>query len=377
MIGWAPPAFGLMPRVKPPLSSYEDWKSGASDRNARILNRIKSSGDDELDKMAFEKTMDETSAGVLLGPFSCLSQLASPDPGLAPRCGIWEQHGEAEDPGVRNIDDLLHGEQNETAGCLMSHRPTDADALVAQVRAVAKKFPGSRLAGWSSDFSKAYKQVPGDPAQIFDLVLAQFDPFKLCLALFIPLSLVFGSKTAPLSFSRYPAALCEVVATLFLLPATHCVDDVIFIETLDAAVEGKVCWDLLMSLCGWLMSSSKDMDPSGCFPVIGVSLDLRPFPFSEPSVLITARRIATLLAILAYVLRVKVLGCGEAASLAGKLGFALCVTFGHILTALSRRRTPRTVFRDKDSGPWERVHIREFPFCTLLEFARSFEDGTL
>ena len=114
-----------------PLSSYEDWKSGASDRNARILNRIKSSGDDELDKMAFEKTMDETSAGVLLGPFSCLSQLASPDPGLAPRCGIWEQHGVAEDPGVRNIDDLLYGEQNETAGCLMSHRPTDADALVA------------------------------------------------------------------------------------------------------------------------------------------------------------------------------------------------------------------------------------------------------
>ena len=141
-----------------------------------------------------------------------------------------------------------------------------------------------------------------------------------------------------------PAALCEVVATFFLLPATLCVDDVIFIETVDAAVEGKVCWVLLMSMCGWLMSSSKDMDPSGCFPVIGVSLDL---------------------------------GCGEAASLAGKLGFALCVTFGHILTALSRRRTPRTVFRDKDSGPWERVHIREFPLCTLLEFARSFEDGTL
>ena len=33
--------------------------------------------------------------------------------------------------------------------------------------------------------------------------------------------------------------------------------------------------------------------------------------------------------------------------------------------------------RRKFSGPWERVHVRDFPLSTLLEFARSFEDGTL
>ena len=29
MLGWAPPAFGLLPRVKGPVNSYGDWKRGA------------------------------------------------------------------------------------------------------------------------------------------------------------------------------------------------------------------------------------------------------------------------------------------------------------------------------------------------------------
>ena len=388
MIGWTPPAFGLMPRVKEPSSSYDVWKRGAVARNSAIIHRVNGSNDRELDTRAFNKTMEETVAGVLIGPFYSLDEIPCDCPGVAPRCGIWEQHGEAVEADVRNIDDLLVGEQNSTAGSLFSHRPTDADALVAQCRAVARKCPHSSLKGWSSDFSKAYKQVPGDPHHCLDIVLAQFDPVMRCAAFFVALSQVFGSKTSPVNFSRYPAAFCHIVAGFFLLPATHCVDDVIFIEEEMVVDSGKMSWDLLMKLCGWRMSESKDAPPSSCFPIIGVSLNLEPFPNSDPTVLITARRISSLIQLIGNILVAASLGSGEAASLSGKVGFALSVTFGKVgrcrVRPILRRAYSRARHLNEELRScllWWRAFLRNFtprPIPTALEnlpVVVSYSDG--
>jgi hypothetical protein len=202
--------------------------------------------------------------------------------------------------------------------------------LAAQCRAVAAVCPDQELAGWASDFAKAYKQVPGVPDQIGDLVLSQHDPVNCRAAFFVALSQVFGSKTSPLNFPRYPAWFCIVVARLFRLPCTHCVDDVIFIEELKVAASGKVCWDLLMDLCGWKMSSTKEMFPDQVFCVIGVSIDLRAFPGGDPSIMATNRRLESLDSLIKSILVKKALGSGEASSLAGKLGFTLSATFGRV-----------------------------------------------
>ena len=93
MIGWTFPAFGLMKRIKPPSNSYADWKSDCVARNSKIIARIQSSGDPELDSRAFSKTMDEVKAGVLSGPFRSMEQLPYRSPCIAPRCGILECHG--------------------------------------------------------------------------------------------------------------------------------------------------------------------------------------------------------------------------------------------------------------------------------------------
>lgn len=257
MFGWTFPAFGFMERVKPPTSTYETWKANRVERNVKIVARTRSSGDIELDTRAFQRTIDEVTAGVLIGPFFDLERVEFKEPCIAPRCGSWERHGGTEEPDVRNIDDLLCGEQNSTAGSTHSHRPTDVDGLVGQCRSVAQAFPKSRLRGWSSDFSKAYQQVPGEPPQLQDIVLAQYDPINLCVVFLVAFSSVFGSKTAPVKFARFPALFCELVARLFRLPATHCVDDMIFVETESAESSGKQCWDLLMRLAGWHMESPR------------------------------------------------------------------------------------------------------------------------
>ena len=330
MLGWTFPAFGLMERVKTPSNSYADWKSDCARRNSALIGNLKGSGDEVLDFKAFSKTLDELKAGVLVGPFQNLDNSPFENPGIVPRCGIWECHGEAEVPDVRNIDNMLLGEQNATAGSTHSHRPTDVDALSAQSRAVASSCPNEELAGWCSDFSKAYKQVPADPSQVCDVVLAQWDPTALCVMFFVALSLVFGSRTAPVNFARFPAWFCFVVAILFRLPATHCVDDVIFIESVRVALSGKVCWDLLMVLSGWRMSTTKETWPEQLLAVIGVSLDLRPFPMGDPTIMVTTRRIQSLQALIKSILMKMGLGSGEASSLAGKLGFTLSAAFGRV-----------------------------------------------
>ena len=274
--------------------------------------------------------MDEVNAGVLHGPFYDEESLPCQDPSFTLRSGIWECHGESAKPGDRNIDNMLSNGLNTTAGCTHSHRPTDVDAIVCQTRPVAERSPSSKLSGFTSDFAKAYKQVPGDPTQTDDMVIAQYDPITDMVAFFVAYSLLFGSKTVPVNFARFPAVFCDMIARLFLIPCSHCVDDMIIIEEEEVAVSGKQCWSLFAEWAGWLLSAEKEMEPSALFTAIGISVNLRPFPHGDPTILVTKRRVASLLEIIKNVLDKKKLGSGEAASIAGKLGFTLSSAFGKV-----------------------------------------------
>ena len=156
MVGWAPPADGLMERIKQPETSVDVWLQAREATNAKVLSRVGPSGDDALDKQSFDKSIAERDAGVLIGPFMSIDEMPCKLPCLVPRQGIWECHGVAEKPSVRHIDDMRYVGQNATSGTVHSHRPTDADALVSQIRFVAVRRPGRKLSGWASDFVKAF-----------------------------------------------------------------------------------------------------------------------------------------------------------------------------------------------------------------------------
>lgn len=330
MLGWAPRANGMMDRVTPPDETIEQWTSRRVERNSKLLARIGPSGDVDLDQQAYDKTLQEVRAGPMIGPFMNLQSVPVTEPSIAPRHGIWECHGESIAPSVRNIDDLLMGEQNLTAGTVSAHRPTDVDALVAQTRAAATAFGTSKLAAWCSDFSKAFKQIPGVPSQMHHVVVAQWSPVFLQAVFFLCMCQLFGSKSAPLNFSRYPTWCCEVMAFIFAVPMTHCVDDMISVEREDTAASARQAWLLFAELCGWLVSMEKSPPPSALLNVIGVILDLRSFPAGEIFVRISNKRVTTITDTISMILKEGVLGCGQAASLAGKLGFTISATFGKV-----------------------------------------------
>ena len=124
-------------------------------------------------------------------------------------------------PSEMSTDDLLFGEQNLCAGTCNAHKPTDVDALVAQGRAATETFRTSKLKGWKSDYSKAYKQVPNDPFQVFLFIICQWCPAEMKVAYYVAFSQLFGGKSTPLNFSRYPAWGCEILSTAWAVPASH------------------------------------------------------------------------------------------------------------------------------------------------------------
>ena len=87
---------------------------------------------------------------------------------------------------------MLVGEQNGTVGTVSSHRPTDPDALVAQVRAIRRRHPQASLRGWPCDLEKAYKQVPALPEILTLTTIVTWSPENNRVEYFKPLCQLFG-----------------------------------------------------------------------------------------------------------------------------------------------------------------------------------------
>jgi len=348
MLGWTPAADGLMARACPPQTSINEWAADSATRNQSLLRMAGPSGDDLLDSTAFNKSVTEAERGVIRGPYMDIEDVPLQGISILPRNGIWEQHGDAEEPSCRCIDNMLAGEQNATAGTVSAHQPTDPDTLLAQTRAVCERYPQAPLLGWPSDFAKAYKQVPATPDQARHCVIAQWSPVHSRTVCWVTFCQLFGGKSPPLNFSRFPAWLCWVAAVLFALPLSHCVDDMIAIEPTALADSGRNAWLTLCQALGWEISMPKSPIPRNVFLVIGVLLDLSG---TTPVISISKRRIASLLQIIHTVLTTGKLGSGEAASLAGKLGFALCACCGRFGRAKLRPILRRAYEHHKAINP--------------------------
>ena len=96
-----------------------------------------------MDNAAWEKTEEELSSEMILGPLFDLQDVPFPIARLLRRFGTLEQHGGAENPTMRLIDDALEGGQIGATGSQLTHRPTDLDSWATQCRMVQERFSTS------------------------------------------------------------------------------------------------------------------------------------------------------------------------------------------------------------------------------------------
>ena len=106
--------------------------------------------------------------------------------------------------------------------------------------------------------------------------------------------------------------MCEALAVLFAVPASHCVDDMIGIDLADVVRSGWESWRALAKVSGWEVGDDKSPPPSQKFVVIGVDLDMSDTPVGPAVLSISGKRVAVLTQLLHYFLSSNRVSPGEA-----------------------------------------------------------------
>jgi hypothetical protein len=197
-------------------------------------------------------------------------------------------------------------------------------------------FPSDELAGFTSDFGGAYKQVPNDPEQVHFFGVTMWNPIDLCVVIGLAATQIFGSRAAPLNFSRFPDWCVHSMAKLFIAWMEQCIDDLICMERLSTAASARSSWLAFAACCGWNIPLKKSPPHATVFRALGVFVDLSPLPLAAASIKACERRLDQICHIIEEVFRAYVLNCGTAASIAGKLLFTTCSFSGRFGRAMLR-----------------------------------------
>ena len=179
MLGWARHSPIMLQRQSEPPRAELPSKAEVVEQNQIALTRAKPSYSPVLDRLAWEKTQKEFEHFSMMGPYYSLAQLPDGDPRLLNRFGILEMHGGATEESCRVIDDGRSRGHNADSANTAAHRPADLDLLAAVCRLIAETFPHEPMSGFPSDFKSAYRQVPSDPGQALDFVIASWDTDRM------------------------------------------------------------------------------------------------------------------------------------------------------------------------------------------------------
>ena len=325
---------GMLERFVSPEVSVHEFGSTWKAQNEMIVHRLCPSRDMALNAHTYAKTLEELKRGVIRGPFRSIEEIPATNPCIIPRCGTWEQHGGADEPTVRVIDDMLASGHNATSSYSSSHRPADGDSICAQQRASQERFPRDAMSGWTSDFAKAFKQIPRRPKWRRLAIFGVWCPEEEMVHYFLALTQLFGGRLGPQNFSRYPAWLCFLMSYAFVVPIQHCVDDMCSIERSSTVTHGWQAWREAATILGWDVPDSKSPVPSQAYLVVGYNLNLRGTPEREAKLQVSEKRVDALVKYITAFLATEALPGGAAGSLFGRLGFALNAAQGRYGRAL-------------------------------------------
>ena len=260
--------------------------------------------------------------------------------------------------------------------------------MCSQQRALQERFPWSPTAGWTSDFAKAFKQVAHLPFFIMLVVIAQWCPDEGMVHFWIPLSQLFGGRSSPQNFSRYPAWFCFELAMAFALSVQHCVDDMLGMDRLECVDIGWRAWRRFAAALGWDVPDAKSPLPSRSYVAVGYLMDHSATPWSHAKLTMAEARRDALMKYIRGYLSSRCLPGGEASSLFGRLGFGLNSAEGRfgraMLRPIKRRQGERrsNLNRQLEASlnwwlKWLRRHVPRSIYVDLASWpvVVSYSDG--
>ena len=324
--------------IRPATTAVSDLaKSSVWNRKA-LSAKCRSTGNCEDDLSLWNDTLDEVQKGWLRGPFSeneVSEHLGTSNWLCARRFPI------TQGPKTRLIDDCREPQLN-TALCtteklgLMSvdHFSILAIQLAAALRDSSThpdwKNESFRFQGRTLDLKSAYKNLACSPSTRWCSVIVSWNPFSKIPAYFISDALMFGSTAAVYAFNRCARGLWFLATVWLRVFVTQFYDDFPSIEFGPLTTGARNSFEGLLALLGWPISSTegKVFPFSSSFKMLGVVASLDSLAKGTLTISNTESRVQEICKQIDSICNSGTLSPAVAATLFGRLGFAMTSVFG-------------------------------------------------
>ena len=260
------------------IQQLEAMSSADKRRNFHMCS---SSGDDEVDRIVYEKTLEEVASGWAAGPFQ-YDEL--------PENAVLSRRFGLKQPGkVRLIDDLSGSKVNSTVQASESPRPQNIDFIGALLLQFLGMNCEQKLVGRTFDLKSAYKQMAVAKESLIFAYVVVFNPGTRKPEAFRLLAAPFGATRSVYSFLRVIHSVWFIGVAALHLPWSHFFDDFVVFCQSAAATSTEQTVEMLFKLLGWkyAIDGDKAVAFASSFTALGVDIDLSHsaegvgFPLSE------------------------------------------------------------------------------------------------
>ena len=265
------PASGIFEaKFKPADMSVEQLQAMSFPDRIKNFYSSRSSGDDEVDMIVYEKTLEEVSSGWAVGPIPLCN--------LPKRCVLSRRFGLRQPNKIRLIDDLSGSLINATVQTVESPKPHTTDVVASVVLELLKKC-NSEVLGRAFDLKSAYRQLGIHPNSLWAAFVVVFNPHKRCPEIFQLQAVPFGATRSVFSFLRIAHSLWWLGCSQLKLMWSNFYDDYITFALSENSRNTENTVGLFLDLLGWqfAVDGDKASEFSHQFTALGIVVNLENF----------------------------------------------------------------------------------------------------
>ena len=182
LCGWLHSSDVFPLKLRPPVLHMDTLEKMSASFDARSIGATKASGDEEMDLLLWEATMDEVNAGFLSGPFHAKEL---PKGAIAsPRFWLMQKSK------LRPIGNFSVSHVDSATGLRDKLQVDSIDEICAMIKAWAQRSSGlPHLVGRSYDLRKAYRHIGISPDHLKFAWISVWSPDGVthCEAMMTPL----------------------------------------------------------------------------------------------------------------------------------------------------------------------------------------------
>lgn len=318
------PDSGLFEKVFRPSEITESFlKDNALKNRKAIFHATKSSGDKEIDEVVYSKTLEEVSAGWLIGPISFES--------LPDEAVVSTRFGLRQPSKIRLIDNFSGSSVNATVQSFESPKPHTTD-VVASIILSLLGCRDRKFLGRSYDLKSAYRQLGVKESSLWASYISVFNPKSGKPEIFQLHAVPFGASRAVFSFLRIAHSIWWLGCRALNLVWSNFYDDFITFAAEDCAKNTHETVDLFFKVLGWKYAEEgeKSGEFSTSFNALGIEIDMSNFSCGFAEFKNTEKRVVELVDYIDKALTTGTLDLLSSQKLRGRMQFADSQLFGRI-----------------------------------------------